>query len=400
LALGAISVYEDHLRFNYKEALFQYENAKEIWSKQRADVLRPDKSAKNRTAQAAKQELEALGAAPNPPPIPMLKCPEPTFEGLFKLLQSGHPSIGVFTDEGGQFIGGHGMNADNKLRTATGLSSAWDGSPIKRVRAVDGAITLTGRRVAMHLMVQPGVAELLLGDQVLESQGLLSRVLVAAPESTSGTRFWQEPNAEDQLAIDVYKTLLLKFLNQPYELLSNEPNELNPPVLKLSPDARIRWISGVNQVERRLGAGGEFESIRGFANKLMEHATRLAAIVQLVKNPMAECISDSCMASGIELAEYYASEAVRVFSTSNVRADLALAQKLIDWLDKKWDEDYISPAEICQLGPNQMRDIESAKRYIKLIEEYGWLIPRKEGATIRGKRRKQAWQIVRVTNSD
>jgi hypothetical protein len=45
---------------------------------------------------------------------------------LTKAFANGWPSLGLFADEGGQFIGGHGMSDDAKLRTATGLSRLWD----------------------------------------------------------------------------------------------------------------------------------------------------------------------------------------------------------------------------------------------------------------------------------
>ena len=57
----------------------------------------------------------------------MLTCPEPTFEGLTRLLAGGQPSMGIFSGEGGQFLGGHGMNQDNKLKTAAAMSGLWDG---------------------------------------------------------------------------------------------------------------------------------------------------------------------------------------------------------------------------------------------------------------------------------
>jgi len=53
----------------------------------------------------------------------MLTCPEPTYEGMCRLLAAGHPSIGIFAAEGGQYIGGHGMSDDARLRTAAGLSA-------------------------------------------------------------------------------------------------------------------------------------------------------------------------------------------------------------------------------------------------------------------------------------
>jgi hypothetical protein len=120
----------------------------------------------------------------------MLTCPEPTFEGLCSLFSTGHRALGVFSDEGGHFVGGHALSEDTRLRTAAGLSSLWDGSPIKRVRAArDGSYVLPGRRLAMHLMLQPNVAAGLLSDPVLKDQGLLSRILVSHPQSTAGTRF-------------------------------------------------------------------------------------------------------------------------------------------------------------------------------------------------------------------
>jgi hypothetical protein len=58
-------------------------------------------------------------------------------EGLVKLFVVGRPSLGLFSDEGGQFISGHGMKADGgaKVRTAASLSDIWNGRPLKRVRS-------------------------------------------------------------------------------------------------------------------------------------------------------------------------------------------------------------------------------------------------------------------------
>jgi hypothetical protein len=33
---------------------------------------------------------------------------EPTLEGIHRTFREGRPSLGLFNDEGGQFIGGHG----------------------------------------------------------------------------------------------------------------------------------------------------------------------------------------------------------------------------------------------------------------------------------------------------
>ena len=117
------------------------------------------------------------------------------------MLAIGQPSMGIFSGEGGQFIGGHGMREEAKLRTSAALSIMWDGTPIRRVRAGDGAVLLPGRRLALHLMVQPDVGNMLLSDSLLADQGLLSRLLVTAPPSAAGSRFWREPDPDAQANI-------------------------------------------------------------------------------------------------------------------------------------------------------------------------------------------------------
>ena len=101
------------------------------------------------------KELEALGSPPTPPLDPVLLVEEPTYEGLVKLLQLGQPSLGLFSDEGGRLLGGHGMSQENQLKTGVGLCELWDGKRISRVRSGDGAHLIYGKRVSMHIMIQP-----------------------------------------------------------------------------------------------------------------------------------------------------------------------------------------------------------------------------------------------------
>lgn len=176
-ALWPVRHRERALRDRHDTELSSYQNDKAAWERAREQAMKRGKGDRG----AIKQALDALGPAPVAPLDPILTCAEPTFEGLCKLFATGHPSLGIFATEGGQFIGGHGMSDDNKLRTATGLSSAWDGEPIRRVRAGDGASILPGRRLSVHLMVQPDVASILLNDRLLTNQGLLSRMLITAP---------------------------------------------------------------------------------------------------------------------------------------------------------------------------------------------------------------------------
>jgi hypothetical protein len=146
--------------------------------------------------------------------------------------------MGLFSGEGGQFIGGHGMRQEAKLRTSAALSGFWDGTPIRRVRAGDGAVLLPGRRLGLHLMVQPEVANMLLSDALLADQGLLSRLLVSAPPSAAGSRFWREPDSDAEAHIRRFGARLLSILEEPLPVTPGKPNELSPRAIPLDADRK------------------------------------------------------------------------------------------------------------------------------------------------------------------
>ncbi len=252
------------------------------------------------------------------------------------------------------------MSDEAKLRTAAGLSAAWDGEPIKRVRGGDGVLVLPGRRLAMHLMAQPEVASGWLNDPLLRDQGMLSRILATAPDAASGTRLWQEPTPESDAAMKRYGARLLTILERPFPLAPGSKNELAPRSLTLAQPARRAWIAFVNHVERGMAPNGALDAVRELANKLPEHAARIAATLALVRDVDAAEVSGGDLAAGIELAQHYAAEALRLFAVGQINERLSLAQRLLAWLHGSWTEPTVSLPEIYRLGPNAIRTKEVA----------------------------------------
>ena len=287
-----------------------YVNAKTAWEKARDDAVKRGKG--NRAT--IKAALDKLGPAPPPPLEPLMTCPEPTFEGLCKLFAVGQPSLGIFATEGGQFVGGHGMSDDAKLRTAAGLSKLWDDGETRRVRSGDGAIMLRGRRLTVHLIVQPDVAGIMLNDRLLADQGLLSRFLITAPDSAAGLRLWHEPSTASEIALKRYGARLLDILEAPCSSRAGKANELEPRRRVLSAEVRGVWIAFADHVERAIGPNGALGPVCGLANKLPEHAGRLAAILALLSDLGTPEIGGDHMRAGIALAEHYATEALRLFA--------------------------------------------------------------------------------------
>lgn len=247
----------------------------------------------------------------------------------------------------------------------------------------------------MHLMVQPAVADIWLRDRLLADQGLISRLLPSAPDSAMGTRMYREGSAEGDRAMARYGARLFAILEAPLPLVAGKPNELEPRRLGVSPAARRLWIKFADYIEAMLGPDGELRAISGIANKLPEHAARIAGVLTLVRNIDAGEIASPDMAAGIELAQHYAAEALRLEGGSRVSAELRLAQRALDWLLRQWGEPAISLPDLYQRGPGAIRDAAAARKAVGILEDHGWLVRIAEGAAVAGARRREAWRIVR-----
>ena len=390
-ALRPIKKHETALREQYTAELDGYKNQFDSWEKQRTQILN-DKKKYPGTAEK-NQALIDVGPEPEAPLNPMLLSPEPTIEGMAKHYLHGQPSIGVFSAEGGQFIGGHGMREEKKLLTAAGYSSLWDGEPIRRVRAGDGSMMLPGRRLAIHLMAQPDVASIMLSDRVLADQGLLSRLLVTAPVSAAGTRLWKETSADADVALTRYCARILTILETPLPLTENTRNELTPLIIRLSDDAREKWVQFADHIETGLGHGGAFDPIRGLAGKLPEHAARLGAVLALVDDLGVRTLSADYMASGIVLAQFYAEEAMRLFSAGMISEELRIAQTVLDWLLSRYSGDVVPLTHIYQFGPSQLRTAAAARKIMKVLASHNWVTSVDDGAVIDGHRYRDVWKV-------
>ena len=390
-ALRPIRQREKALRAQHDGAMPAHAIRQASWEASRKQIL----NNKKLSYEAKHADLEDLGAPPEPPLTPLLTCTEPTFEGLCLLLEGGHPSVGVFSAEGGQFLGGYGMSKDHRLKTAAALSGLWDGEPIRRVRRGDGVILLPGRRVAMHLLVQPGVSNLLLGSRELHDQGLVSRVLASAPATTAGSRFWRDARPESDRAIGRYGARILEVLEHPLPLEHDKRNELAPRTLRLAGKARQLLIAFMDHVELRLGPKGQLAPIRAFANKVPEHAARLGGVLALVEQLDADEVSSHHLEAGILLAEHYAAEARRLHEAGQPDPELDLAQRVLAWLAGEWPgRPLISMPDLYTFGPNPVRDKRIASRIIDILEDHGWLV-REDGPTrVNGTMRRDVWRLV------
>ena len=370
---------------------FQTQHA--VWKAENQSILRATKSKKKLSKIEMEADLNALGPEPEAPPSTDRTVTEPTYEGLTRLFFEGQPSLGIFSDEGGQFLGGHGMNSDNRQKTVAALNDLWGGNPIRRTRQGDGSFTLHERRLAIHLMVQPAIAHEFMSDPLAVDTGFLPRFLVSEPSSTIGTRFHAKSRI-DSLPVAAFGLRLGAILQTPMKM-DEKTRELQPKTLRLSDEARALLIRFSDNIEAEQARHGSLSDITGTASKSAEQAARISGVLTLWSDLDATEVTAETMKDTIILAQFYLSEASRLADEAVIAKDFKQAEILRKWLLDTWKEPHILPNDIVQKAPiRALRNRRTTNKAIATLVEAGWLLRMDITIMVRGKQRKEAYQII------
>lgn len=386
--------YQDDLTAKYSEEEEAFKNQFAIHQCRRENTLRKMKD--HSPSKDGTGNIE-LPNEPQAPISPIVLTTDVTVEGLAKNFINGQPGMALFSSEGSSFVSGYGMKKEEQLKTAAMLSELWDGARICRIRAGEMVPKVVkDRRFSMHIMMQPKVLALLTSNEALSDQGFMSRLLVAAPESTSGTRFYTGIDLSQDRDMAHFNQKISHLLRRPLPLTPGMLNELSPRLLSLDTEGKQLYVGFHDNIERNLGKGGIYVPIRGFANKAAEHALRLAGVLTVVEDPDAEYIVGSTMTRGIELTLYYLGEALRLFNSAKADWELTSAEKLLKWIQEEAKR-YVSLPDVYQYGPNFIRTAKLARSLMLILEEHGWVKfvgPTPES----GSSHREVWEVASATN--
>ncbi len=349
--------------------------------------------ARKRKGEGLADALHKLGPAPEPPLLPKLTVADFTAEGLAKLLANGRPSVGAFTDEAALVFGGHGMTKETVTRTAGTLSKLWDSGTLDRIRAGDGAIQLHGRRLALHLMAQPIIAERALSDDVLAGQGFLARCLLAWPEGTAGTRTYKAESLRDDPALVQFTARIRDLLQRPLPLDDGARNELDLRALTLTADAKAAWVTVHDAIEHALMPTGRYAVCKPWASKGAEQCLRIAGVLTIVEEPDAQRIEAATIERAAELVVWHLGEAARLAGTSELSPEVRDAEALLEWCHTNGRTLLHSSAAL-QLGPRRIRELELFTQAVGELERAGWAERIKDGEFLDGRHRRKVWRIA------
>lgn len=370
LALAEHAAFERRSFAEFARQRHRFESEQAAYQKAREAVLRSKRGQVEMT-----QALDAL-LPPVRPCEPRLVTDDVTFEGLVKGLVVGLPSMGLFSDEGGRFFGGHAMSKDNALKSIAGLSNLWDGKPIDRMRSGDGdSLRAYGRRLSCHLMIQPIVASSVLADPVLRGQGFLARFLVVWQSSLIGKRLYV---ADPEKADASKDARLLRYWERMGELLKrplprNKEGELTPEPLNLTPEARAIWIDFHDDIERACGDEGALFDVRATGAKAAEMCLRIAGVLAIAEGSRA--ISGDLLFRAVMIERFYLDEIMRLTERAGEDQRLVHAHRLLAWFRDKGVQAF-TVRELMQNAPRACKikgDAAHAQALLSLLLAHHWV---------------------------
>lgn len=367
IAMAPIRRVESELLAAYYPVLREYQLAKLVLD-QEIDAIKKDKKLHWRDRL---QKIQALGELLKPR-APYFEVSDPTLEGLQKQLVEEHPAPALINDDAGQVLAGHSMAADQRMKTLPAWTKLWDRGNFDRMRAGSPSGKYFHRRFALHLMLQPLVAQNILGDPLAQKQGFLARCLLAFPESTIGQREYRNEDLLASAEYQAYAQDLDRLVRTPLQI--NALGEIQFRELNFSTDAARAWIAFHDDVERELGATGAYAAIQAFGARAAENLKRLALTFALIEQTDATEVKLEHLDRGMTCMTYYLGETLRTQQMAQEDAPLAQARELLDWLaSNSLAGSTVKVKAIQQRGPASLRSsADEVRRVLRTLCDYGY----------------------------
>jgi len=355
-----ISDWENEQQEKGKPLLRDYKAAHDAWAAKREGLLLTIKNSsktKKSTTDLENKLSDLEREKPIPPKVPRILFGDSTPEALALSLAQVWPSSGMLSSEAGVVFGSHSMNRESIMRNLSMLNCLWGGETFKVDRKTSDSFSVQGARLTMGLAVQPDTIRSFIDSTngLARGSGFLARFLFARPESTQGTRMYEEP-PPNWPSLFKFHTRILRLLDSPLKF--NKQEGLTPVMLEFSTQAKAAWVRFHDDVETELTPHGEMANIRDIASKAADNVARVAALFHLYEVGLAGEISEKHVLNAREVVVWHLFEALRFLNGIGNSIESRNAMILDSWLINYCQQHgvgRVSTRDIRRTGPNCLR---------------------------------------------
>lgn len=304
----------------YEPKLISWETELKELKKQYSKAIRQ----KTYVGEALEALEECQRRKPEVPARKYLTKNDTTSEGLRKVLALGSPSLILGSDEAGGLFDG------NLFRNTPVLNSLWGEGKIADSRASRDNYDVDDARLSMLLMVQPGLFDCFLDKQGKKAKGSgwLARLLHIDMEQLP--ELCDIPNAcswSDEPGLEGFFTILTKHLQD--GMRRREKNEERICVT-FSSEAEAVWNSQSENIQEKIKKGGELQHYDDFGARFMEHASRIAAVMQVFITPDSRIITKDIFMSALKITQWFMNHFISKVESTREPTD---AEKLLTYLE-------------------------------------------------------------------
>lgn len=317
---------------------------------------------------------------------PRLFLGDATVERLQGVLTEQGGRAAVLSDEGGLFStisGSYGGGAGPALDV---LLQGYSGGALRVERNTRSAY-VDRAAITLGLMLQPGLVAEAAGSNRFRASGLMARFLFFVPAPFVGGRDVRQFAPVPQALREEYGREIDALLPDP-----TEGPHLPPIDIPLNEEAREVFLDFAQEVEDRLGAGGDLEAVGDWAAKLAGQAARVALLFELVTSgPGLEVIPADSMRAAVKLCHAlipHARAAFRLLAADQVDHD---ADHVLQWVLGRDDPREFTQHELHHAMRSRFTRKERLVAALQRLQANGCL--RHSKRANKGARATDIWQV-------
>lgn len=336
------------------------------------------------------------------PVAPRLVVDDVTPERLAMMLAEQGGRLALLSAEGGLFELAGGRYSDGVPNLDVFLK-AHPGDDLRVDRVARGPVHVRKPALTLGLAVQPEVIRDLASKPAFRGSGLLARFFYSLPQSLVGRRKVTPPPVPPNMAAQ-YGALCARLLGLPEQ---REDGELVPATVRLDDDARKLLEDFAQELEPRLGSGGDLAALSDWANKLVGGVARIAGLLHFAGlqrswnhsgdfgdsggalaapadratasfgdsgdfGETSGTIRAETIESAIAIARYLLDHAQAAFALIGADPDIENAQRLLAWIQRA-HETRFSKRDAWQAMKGYFKKADQLDAPLLLLCEHGYL---------------------------